>query len=178
MRLRLVEQVSDQTEHRISDRTLELLQTICADLGSADWFVDLVLIDDSRMGNLNGDYRQQPGVTDVLSFSYLNNTGEGAAALCAGQGGACADLWREAFTAEIETEYIAGEVVLAPAYVYHRCRNNGWPLTAELALLTVHGILHILGWEHADPEQQQAMREQEASLLAKQGIEHPLRERG
>jgi len=178
VKLRLIEQMSDEAANQTSEKTLALLQNICVDLGVADWLVDLVLIDDGRMRSLNRNYRQQPGVTDVLSFTYLSDNGRGTAALCAGLNGACTDLWCDAFTAEPDTDFVAGEVVLAPVYVSYCCRQNGWSLTAELALLTVHGILHILGWDHMDPAQQSAMRAEEARLLMKQGIEHPLRERG
>ncbi len=178
MKLRLVDQRQNDTTWQCEDEQLVMLQRLCAGLGGEDWVLDLVLVDDSRMSSLNSDYREVPGVTDVLSFSYLDESGDGAPSVAAGSRGARHDLWRERFTLEAEAEFVAGEIVLAPAFIVQRCLENDWSQSNELALLTVHGALHILGWEHGDEAQHRLMREEETRVLATCGVEHPLRERG
>ncbi len=157
----------------------ELLARLAGQLGQPDWVVDVVLVDDEAMAKLNGDFRKTPGVTDVLSFSYLLETGPGPADLVGGQGHAFANLWLDTFaeSKENETRQAVGEVVLAPRFIADRCRENGWPLEHEIPLLLIHGILHTLGWDHASADETEAMQAIEEGILAAEGLPHPLRER-
>ena len=146
------------------------LASAVALLGGEAWPVNLVLVDDARMEELNREFRDAEGVTDVLSFSYLADTGQGAPDLAAGDRGARRNLWRE----DAEAEDVVGEIILAPAFVTGRCREEGWPVEAEFALLVVHGCLHLLGWEHDDRNERRLMRELEAEVLGSMGLAHPL----
>lgn len=141
--------------------------------GAAGWTLDLVLVDDAEMAALNRAWRGRDEATDVLSFSYLLPEGEGPPALAAGVAAAAHDLWRDPADAVAGGE--VGEVFIAPAFVVARCAAHGWPLADELALLTVHGLLHVLGWEHGGAAAA-AMRAREAALLAGAGFGHPLRD--
>ena len=62
----------------------ELLAGLVGQLGQRDWGIDVVLVNDEAMARLNEDFRKAPGVTDVLSFSYLQGTGSGPADLVGG----------------------------------------------------------------------------------------------
>ena len=148
-------------------------------LGRPDWAVDVVLVDDESMAGLNEDFRKVPGVTDVLSFSYLQDTGPGLPDLARGQGCAFTDLWLDTLsvTREDGAAVTVGEVVLAPGFVADRCRMKKWSLEHEIPLLVVHGILHILGWDHANEGEAEAMQVVEEEILAAGGLPHPLRER-
>ncbi len=148
-------------------------------LGRPEWVVDVVLVDDETMAGLNQDFRKAPGVTDVLSFSYLLDTGTGEPDLVRGRGHTCIDLWLDTLsvTRENGTAQAVGEIVLAPGFVADRCRRKGWSLEHEIPLLLVHGILHILGWDHANEGAAEAMQAVEEGLLAAEGLPHPLRER-
>jgi probable rRNA maturation factor len=148
-------------------------------LGRPDWAVDVVLVDDESMAALNEDFRNVAGVTDVLSFSYLQDTGPGRPDLVRGQGYACTDLWLDTLsvTRENGAAHTVGEVVLAPGFVADRCRKKKWSLEHEIPLLVVHGILHILGWDHENEGETEAMQVVEEEILAAGGLPHPLRER-
>ncbi len=139
-----------------------------AGLGGGDWPVNLVLADDDTVAAMNARYRGTDGVTDVLSFSYLLAEGRGAPDLEAGDRGAARDLWRES------PPDVVGEVILAPDFVVGRCRREGWPVETEFTLLVVHGCLHLLGWEHGEPDMARAMRGLETELLRGMGMSHPL----
>jgi len=139
-----------------------------AQLGRPDWTVNLVLADDGEVAGLNRTYREGDGVTDVLSFSYLAEDGDGAPDLAAGRSGAHHDLWRDAGGDAV------GEVVLAADFVADRCRREGWRVEDEFALLVVHGCLHVLGWDHEDAAMGRDMRKLEAGLLEGMGLKHPL----
>lgn len=151
---------------------IERLAALVAPLGAPDWILDLVLVEDPVMADLYGRWYGGEGVTDVLSFSYLEPQGAGAPQLPAGHGEAAADLWVP--PADAAGPVVAGEVILAPRFVDGRCAREGWDLAAEWALLLVHGALHVLGWTHDTEVQQVAMRACEARLLAAEGLGHPL----
>jgi probable rRNA maturation factor len=151
---------------------IKRLEWACLPAGRPEWRIDLVLADDSAVSDLNWLYRRKKGVTDVLSFSYLERSGDNEPQLPAGNGYANRDLWLDPITANTETA--VGEIVLATEYMADRCREHGWSFENELILMTVHGILHILGWEHEDASEITAMRIKEAELLERVGMEHPL----
>jgi rRNA maturation RNase YbeY len=157
----------------------DLLAGLAEPLGQSGWAVDVVLVDDEAMAGLNEDFRKTPGVTDVLSFSYLRDAGSGQPELVGGQGGAFTNLWLDTFplAPENDTTGAVGEVVLAPMFVTERCRLKGWPLEHEIPLLVVHGILHILGWDHESEAETVAMQAAEEEILSAGGLPHPLRER-
>lgn len=154
----------------------DLLGALAAPLGLPGWTVNLVLVDDDEMAALNARYHGEAGVTDVLSFSYLEPADPELARLTAGQGGAATDLCLpdDPGVAAAGEPPLAGEIVLAPNYIGRRCRQEGWDPGREWAMLVVHGALHILGWDHADPAQTRQMQELEAAALADQGLVHPL----
>jgi probable rRNA maturation factor len=136
-----------------------------------------VLVDDPAMADLNRRWRGGDGVTDVLSFTYLETSGSGAPGLARGEADAACDLWLPPEAGTPDGVPLAGEVILAPAFVAGRCRDEGWDTELEWALLLAHGCLHVLGWEHDTPPQRQAMAEREAEHLGRLGLPHPLRER-
>jgi len=171
-------------EAALSDRFDEgfrkdLLTELTEPLGQSGWAVDVVLVNDEAMAGLNEDFRKTPGVTDVLSFSYLQDAGSGQPDLVGGQGRAFTNLWLDTLSQapENDTTGVVGEVVLAPGFVTERCRRKGWPLEHEIPLLVVHGILHILGWDHASEAETVAMQAVEEKILSAGGLPHPLRER-
>lgn len=145
-----------------------LLAGVMVGLGKPDWRANLVLAADGEVAELNRTYRGRAGVTDVLSFSYLQNAGVGEPDLGVGQRGACHDLWVD------QAGDVVGEIVLAPNFVVERCVQEGWQVEAEFALLVIHGGLHLLGWDHEDTEMGRDMRNLETGLLAGMGLRHPL----
>jgi probable rRNA maturation factor len=153
-----------------------VLAELAAALGPEDWRIDLVLVDDEAMIGLNRDYRGTDEPTDVLSFSYLLEAAVAGQApdLRVGDRGARCDLWVDPLEAGAGAALPAGEVVLAPVFITGRCRERGWAPDHEMALLVVHGCLHILGWEHDDEADRRAMMDLETAVLRGCGLPHPL----
>lgn len=163
----------------------ELLERLAAGLGPASWRVDIVLVDDEAMAGLNLAYRDAEGPTDVLSFSYLAPEGDGEPPCRAGERGAHRDQWPDTFCdggpggagdSGGEGGPLVGEVVLAPGFITGRCAERGWVPGHEMALLVVHGCLHILGWEHDTEADRRAMQAVETAVLDGCGLPHPLAE--
>jgi len=63
-----------------------------------------------------------------------------------------------------------GDIVIAPAYIARQAQEHGVTETDELSLMVVHGILHLMGWDHADDDQAEAMEERERQILSQVGV--------
>ena len=61
---------------------------------------------------------------------------------------------------------LLGDIVICPKVAFEQCGDHAGNEDDELALLTVHGVLHILGWDHDTPERTEAMRARERHHLA------------
>jgi probable rRNA maturation factor len=58
---------------------------------------------------------------------------------------------------ETSAEGILGDIVLCPAVAAAQAETAGHSLTAELSMLSIHGLLHLLGYDHAEPEEEKEM---------------------
>jgi probable rRNA maturation factor len=99
-----------------------------------DMEVALLLVDEPTIAGLNAQHLGHEGPTDVLAFP-MDEPGESPPAGPA----------------------ILGDVVLCPAVAYAQARERGLEPRDELQLLTVHGLLHLLGMDHAEPEEEREM---------------------
>jgi probable rRNA maturation factor len=106
-------------------------------IGDREVEVSLVLVDDIRMEALNRQYRDIASTTDVLSFSMLDeDDGEGAL-LPPGQ----------AETPEPEAELLLGDIVISVPKAVSQAAEYGNSFQAEMVFLSVHGMLHLLGYD-------------------------------
>ena len=103
----------------------------------AECELGITLVDEERMTTLHEDWMQEPGPTDVLSFPI--------------------DEVRAAAMGHAPVPGILGDIVLCPSFVRARAATAGRTLDEELQFLTVHGLLHLVGWDHATPEEYDAM---------------------
>ncbi|MFN0092786.1 MAG: rRNA maturation RNase YbeY [Acidimicrobiales bacterium] len=120
-------------------------QVLAAEGVSGPGELSLTFVAEAEMAELNGAHMGEDGPTDVLSFP----------------------LDAEPDPAEPSAPRLLGDVVVCPAVAARQAAERGAPLAEELALLVVHGVLHVLGWDHADAEEAQAMRARESSHLAR-----------
>ncbi|HVR32526.1 MAG TPA: rRNA maturation RNase YbeY [Acidimicrobiia bacterium] len=66
---------------------------------------------------------------------------------------------------------LMGDVVIAPAYIARQAAEHGVSESDELALMVVHGVLHLMGWDHVVDREAEAMEEREREILAMVGVE-------
>lgn len=109
--------------------------------------IDVHIIGDAAMKKMNAQYRKKPVTTDVLAFSYFE-TGN-----------------------PVFAHETAGEIYISAQRAKAQARENAIAPADELALLTVHGALHILGYDHEKSAQQKRkMRDAETQVLTANGI--------
>jgi probable rRNA maturation factor len=106
--------------------------------------VVILLADDDALAALNRDFRGKPGPTNVLSFPAPPN----------GQG-------------------LLGDIALAYGVCSREAAEQGKPLEHHLAHLTVHGVLHLLGYDHETDGEAEAMEALERSVLETLGVPDP-----
>ena len=99
-----------------------------------DGEVTLVVTTDEEVAALNEQYRGTPGPTDVLSFGAGPN----------------------AFTPPGEPTYL-GDIIISYPRCVEQAQQIGHPTSREICLLTIHGVLHLLGYDHATEEEQREM---------------------
>jgi probable rRNA maturation factor len=118
--------------------------------------LSVLLVDESAMTELHVKWMDEPGPTDVLSFPMdeLRPPAPGGAHTTRGGG--------EEFGPE---PGLLGDVVLCPQVAAAQSKKAGHKAQQELELLCVHGILHLLGYDHADPEEETEMFGLQAELL-------------
>jgi probable rRNA maturation factor len=114
--------------------------------------LSLLLVDEGAMTELHEKWMDEPGPTDVLSFP-MDELRPGQPAGGAGDEGAA-------------DPSLLGDVVLCPAVAKAQAKKAGHSVTDELHLLCTHGILHLLGYDHAEPEEHKEMFDLQARLLA------------
>ena len=107
--------------------------------------LSVVLVDETTMEQLHVQWMDEPGPTDVLSFPM--------------------DELRPGTEGEDSPPGLLGDVVLCPQVAARQARTAGHSTAEELLLLTTHGILHLLGYDHAEPDEEREMFGLQRKLL-------------
>ncbi len=107
--------------------------------------LSVLLVDEAAMGSLHRQWMDEPGPTDVLSFPM--------------------DELRPGRDGEEPQPGLLGDVVLCPAVAERQAASAGHTPHEELLLLTGHGILHLLGYDHAEPAEKKEMFDLQRRLL-------------
>ncbi len=103
-------------------------------------------VDEDTMAELNQKWMEGEGATDVLAFPM--------------------DELRPGLVNEDPEEGILGDLMLCPSIAERQAVTAGHSTEAELELLSVHGILHLLGYDHAEPDEHKEMFGLQDELLA------------
>jgi probable rRNA maturation factor len=103
----------------------------------ADAELAIVLVDEGAMEQLHVQWMDEPGPTDVLSFPM--------------------DELRPGTEEDETPPGLLGDIVLCPQVAQAQAETAGHSTLEELLLLTTHGVLHLLGFDHADPSEEKEM---------------------
>jgi probable rRNA maturation factor len=129
-------------------------ETVHAALGKADCEVELTLAGDAEMERLNFDHMGERSPTDVLAFPLHEWSVDGRHSHLADDDG---------FSPPGAT--LLGDVVIDLDQAVRQASAGDWSVAEEIVLLAIHGSLHLLGHDHADMDEEEAMRSLEHEVL-------------
>jgi len=112
-----------------------------------DLILSIVLTDDEQLQELNRDYLGIDAPTDVLSFPASESDPETGA------------------------RYV-GDILISIPRAAEQAKDGGYELAGELQLLVVHGVLHLLGYDHAEAEEKARMWAAQSEVLERLGLGH------
>jgi probable rRNA maturation factor len=130
-----------------ADRLARVAEAVLLAEGDLDSEVSLVVTSDEVLAELNLHYRGVEGPTDVLSFAARESA--------------------PGFVSAPEADNYLGDVLIALPFVRRQAAGLGRALDDELRLLVVHGTLHLLGYDHAEPEEEARMWARQEEFLAR-----------
>jgi probable rRNA maturation factor len=120
--------------------------------------VSLLFVDEEAIAALNGQFLDKAGPTDVLSFPIEDEPGPTGRSPDFGGSGPGASPDQGPLT-------LLGDVVICPAVASRNAVEHGVSLDDEVALLVVHGLLHLLGMDHQNEAEAERMEALEQQLL-------------
>ena len=141
-------EVLNESGHELDVSRLAALSRFTMDRMRVHPLAELCIkaVDEDTMAALNEKWMEGDGPTDVLAFPM--------------------DELRPGLVNEDPEEGILGDLMLCPTVAERQAVTAGHSTDAELELLTVHGILHLLGYDHAEPEEHAEMFGLQDELLA------------
>ncbi len=147
MQLEFANQTSNPDHKEIFELCVEVVSSL-AEPVFQDTEVSIVLVSEAEIQRLNREYRDKDAVTDVLSFP----------------------LWAE--RSELFPGSSLGEIVICYNKAYEQAHHLGHSLEYELCSLGVHGLWHIMGYDHISDEdfEQMNAKEKESLLLITQKV--------
>lgn len=110
-----------------------------------DYEISISVVDQEQIRELNRDYRNTDSVTDVLSFPLFEK-------------------------GEIPDSGMLGDIVICVERVREQAEEFGHSEEREFVYLTVHSLLHLLGYDHMEEEEKIEMRALEKEIMKKLGI--------
>lgn len=123
-------------------------QTILDSLDYADFDLGILLTSNKTIQKYNRDYRGKDKPTDILSFSYHDDLKAG-----------------ERIKAKSEEDKNLGDLIIAPEYVVEEAKKLGVTFEQRMQRLLVHGVCHLLGYDHEIDADYKIMLKKEMALL-------------
>lgn len=142
-----------QRAHRVRiDLAREITRHLLEEmLGLANYELAVTLVSPARMAEINQEFLEHEGSTDVISFDYLEGQEEGRQAR------------------------VYGEIFISVADARKQAREFRTTWQEELVRYIVHGVLHLLGYDDLSPAKRKTMKREEGKLVRRLGKEFPLR---
>jgi probable rRNA maturation factor len=117
--------------------------------------ITVMITGDERIRELNRDFKGEDAITDVLSFNVEPDEDDSD------------DEWPETGDSDEEGSNRLGDIAISLPQVVRQAAENGKSADRELAMLTIHGVLHLLGYDHAELEEEKIMFGKTDVVLAK-----------
>ena len=147
----------NRTEEIISEEIMAAVEKVAYETLVYDEFdteceVSLSFVSDEEIQEINNNFRDMDKATDVLSFPQIDY-----------------DVDEVVMTNE-KGEIVLGDIIISVDTAKRQEEEYGHSLRREIAFLTVHGMLHLLGYDHIEEEDGVIMRSEEKRLMEKLGI--------
>ncbi|MFC3299236.1 rRNA maturation RNase YbeY [Arthrobacter agilis] len=141
-------EINNESGHDVDEESLVRLAHFLFDALFIHPEADLsvILVDTAAMEKLHVEWMDEPGPTDVLSFPM--------------------DELRPGTPGRVTPAGLLGDIVLCPEVAAAQGAAAGHGTRDELLLLTTHGVLHLLGFDHAEPEEEKEMFGLQRQLLS------------
>lgn len=154
------ERLAEAIKPMSADELRPLLESAVAEtariaMGRTDVEVEVTLCADPEMERLHFDHMGERGPTDVLSFPLHEWSIDGTSSHLADEDGVMPP----------GMPLMLGDVALDVDQALRQSADGGWSVAEELALLAIHGTLHLLGHDHAEIEEEERMRTVEHDVL-------------
>lgn len=132
-------EINNETDYEISNERVLRLAEFALDRLHIHPAAELAIqfVGDEPMSLLHEQWMDEPGPTDVLSFPM--------------------DELRPGTESEQTPAGLLGDIVVCPSFAEGQAEKAGHPLINELLLLITHGILHLVGYDHAEPDEEREM---------------------
>ncbi len=138
-------QIDEQLDHILIDVAIN---TLVAEGYKGEYEVSISIVDDEHIHRLNREHRGINRATDVLSFPQ----------------------WDIVPKQSMDMPIHIGDIIISMDMAILQAKNYGHDIIREMAFLTVHSILHLLGYDHEADEQRVVMRAKEKEILKKLNI--------
>ncbi|MEY4743085.1 MAG: rRNA maturation RNase YbeY [Actinomycetota bacterium] len=141
-------EMSNETEYPVDETRIYNLAVYAMDRMRLHPNTDLYIrfVDLETMEELHIRHMDEPGATDVLSFPM--------------------DELLPGDNLSVAPEGILGDIVICPDFASAQAEKAGHPAINEMLLLTTHGVLHLLGFDHAEPDEEKEMFGLQNQILA------------
>ena len=135
--------IINTTKEKIDTSELDrVIKFACKHLKIENPLLNIVIVDNKKIREINRDYRNKDAVTDVISFAF-----------------------EEVNDVNYEDVRFLGEIYISYERCVEQAADFGHSVKREFCYLAVHGLLHLLGYDHMNEEDKKVMRALEEEIL-------------
>jgi len=147
MNIEVFNETSESLEKELNELK-GLLSNICKDESLGDGEFNIIIVDNKKIQELNKEYRNIDKVTDVISFALEDDE-----------------------TYKLDNYRMLGDIYICIEKAYSQAEEYGHSFKRELSFLAVHGLLHLLGYDHMNETDEKVMFSKQEEVLSRYGIE-------
>lgn len=147
MNIEVFNETNDNLEKELNELK-ELLYNICKDEALNEGEFNIIIVDNNKIQELNKEYRNIDTVTDVISFALEDDD-----------------------TYKLDNYRMLGDIYICVDKVHSQAEEYGHSFKRELSFLAVHGLLHLLGYDHMEEKEEKIMFGKQEEVLSRYGIE-------
>jgi probable rRNA maturation factor len=153
----------EQSDHPVDTlRWVRLAEAVLGEEGlTGDAELSVLFVDERSIAELNSRFLGKDGPTDVLAFPIDEEPIESGRSPDSGGTGPGMPSEPE------DVPVLLGDIVICPAVAYRNAPEHAGTYDDEVALLVVHGLLHLMGMDHQDDEEAEEMESKERELLTR-----------